>query len=514
MLQLDAHIRRCPDARSAGGQATGSSSALAASLARDPRESGDMAFGGRGSGRPVPEEIAPEEDLRIECQVCGRKFATDRVDKHQAICTKLKNKGARREFQVQRRYCEGGSEGRTVALGASPSAARKRREPTDKLNSSPINSNWRKQSAEFREAMRAGREHPMPRWGEDAASPGGRGSRSPWRPRLVSASRSGPQTSEGWRPRGGGWSPQPKTSSCRFGSLSPDGRRSQPSSPMRQTGMPSSPVRQAGMRAAAMTDGFRSREVALSIDAQGLEVDFRPSQPSSPSRTASQNMRGAAMTDGFRSRQAGLIKEAQGSQGDVSSQLKAQFAKLDSNGDGCLDFRELSGLLRSGNPRMSDRAMHILFNSIDKNGKGRIDFGEFVDYVHEVQSGQTAFDPGCGVVTSYQQPRTSPSSTLSRMSTAPAAARAQLSASPGQRPGKPQSAARRRDPTSPGAGFPEQGSVAASRYGRDCMTSPPPRRSQGGPLQGGSLPEWGSGASSRYGRDCMTSPPLSLGFSS
>mmetsp|Transcript_83674 Transcript_83674/g.231911 ORF Transcript_83674/g.231911 Transcript_83674/m.231911 type:complete len:410 (-) Transcript_83674:117-1346(-) len=63
-------------------------------------------------------------------------------------------------------------------------------------------------------------------------------------------------------------------------------------------------------------------------------------------------------------------------------QLRAQFRKFDTSGDGKLDLREMSILLRRGNPNLTDAQLRVLFNGVDTNKDGRVDFDEFVAYIY------------------------------------------------------------------------------------------------------------------------------------
>jgi len=420
MLQMDSHIMRCPEARAAGGRPTGASSTLASRLERDKRrmESGTPLGDGStpvgGHGGDAPEEFAPEEDARIACQGCGRRFAIERVGKHQAICTRLKSK-PRREFQVQRRYCEGGSTGRTVAIGGSSSSSGMR---GGSSTPAPLNSNWRRKSAELQAAMRAGREFPMPRWGEENVLTHGRGPSPP--PSRASASLR--STGEGWRPRGGGWSPKasqkdegwsPNASLRstgrglaameRMSSPPPGGRRTSPSrrapaSPKQRVHAP----RGGSLHAARpMTTGD-----LLVMNGRNLSYDFGEEDPS------------------------------------PAAALKSQFSKMDMDGDGTLSFVELSCLLRAGNPRMSDRAVRILFDSIDQDSNNCVDFGEFVDYVHQVDYIHNARAAAAG---GPRQGRAGTSVGRSR------AAPSHPSSLPGCAGSAVKYGTRRREPTSPGA---------------------------------------------------------------
>lgn len=63
------------------------------------------------------------------------------------------------------------------------------------------------------------------------------------------------------------------------------------------------------------------------------------------------------------------------------TQIKKNFKKLDTNKDGSLSFAEMGRILRKGRPDLTDRELQILFQQVDKNGNGRIEFGEFVDFI-------------------------------------------------------------------------------------------------------------------------------------
>jgi len=172
---------------------------------------------GRRSKNTFGAEEPPAEDseARIPCQTCGRKFALDRVGKHQAICQKIANKRPRKEFQVQRTYVEGGSGGTIVGVSAAPKGKGKGRGRVDASaglanmpSPPPPRTDWRQQSEAFRAAMRAARAYPMPQWGggsrqEGRLSAGGSGTRSVGR--LQNSGRLSPKASPS-RPR-------PKTAS-------------------------------------------------------------------------------------------------------------------------------------------------------------------------------------------------------------------------------------------------------------------------------------------------------------
>lgn len=62
-------------------------------------------------------------------------------------------------------------------------------------------------------------------------------------------------------------------------------------------------------------------------------------------------------------------------------EIRAQFRKLDRNGDGVLSQTELSRLLKTMNPSFSARQLQSLFCEIDANQNGKIEIDEFLDYI-------------------------------------------------------------------------------------------------------------------------------------
>merc|ERR1712107_904211 len=61
--------------------------------------------------------------------------------------------------------------------------------------------------------------------------------------------------------------------------------------------------------------------------------------------------------------------------------VKNKFKELDRNHDGKLSFDEMSGLLRKGRHDISDEELQLLWNAIDRDGNGEVDFDEYVDFV-------------------------------------------------------------------------------------------------------------------------------------
>ena len=54
----------------------------------------------------VPESVESEQD-RVDCAFCQRKFAKDRIDKHQPICSRLQNKPRRKRWDGDARRVKG-----------------------------------------------------------------------------------------------------------------------------------------------------------------------------------------------------------------------------------------------------------------------------------------------------------------------------------------------------------------------------------------------------------------------
>ncbi|CAJ1332177.1 unnamed protein product [Effrenium voratum] len=66
--------------------------------------------------------------------------------------------------------------------------------------------------------------------------------------------------------------------------------------------------------------------------------------------------------------------------------IKHKFQTLDQNGDGILSREELAVLLRKGREDLTDAELEVLWNDINHDGDGGIDFDEFVDYLFGVYS--------------------------------------------------------------------------------------------------------------------------------
>mmetsp|Transcript_4187 Transcript_4187/g.10591 ORF Transcript_4187/g.10591 Transcript_4187/m.10591 type:complete len:293 (-) Transcript_4187:112-990(-) len=79
--------------------------------------------------------------------------------------------------------------------------------------------------------------------------------------------------------------------------------------------------------------------------------------------------------------------------GSHKERMQERFRALDKSGDCTLDFDEMSSLLRKGNPHLQDFELWYVFERIDKNMDGRIDFEEFYDYLHAPHSDPANEDP-------------------------------------------------------------------------------------------------------------------------
>jgi Ca2+-binding EF-hand superfamily protein len=63
-------------------------------------------------------------------------------------------------------------------------------------------------------------------------------------------------------------------------------------------------------------------------------------------------------------------------------EMMNQFKQFDKSGDGKLNFKEMSQLLRKGNPKLEEDELMNLFQGADVNGDGAVDFDEFVAHVY------------------------------------------------------------------------------------------------------------------------------------
>mmetsp|Transcript_25501 Transcript_25501/g.58852 ORF Transcript_25501/g.58852 Transcript_25501/m.58852 type:complete len:339 (+) Transcript_25501:71-1087(+) len=75
------------------------------------------------------------------------------------------------------------------------------------------------------------------------------------------------------------------------------------------------------------------------------------------------------------------IRENVHKDAEKMKEIRRKFKEMDKDGNGKLDFKEFSGLLRKGNPHMSQRELRALFNAVDKSHDGRIQFEEFLEFI-------------------------------------------------------------------------------------------------------------------------------------
>eukprot|EP00439_Symbiodinium_sp_Y106_P086691 s180_g35.t1 len=65
----------------------------------------------------------------------------------------------------------------------------------------------------------------------------------------------------------------------------------------------------------------------------------------------------------------------------VNAESLEEFRKVDENSDGKLSRSELTALLQKGNPDIDEKELDFLFDTVDKDGNGQLDFDEFADYI-------------------------------------------------------------------------------------------------------------------------------------
>jgi Ca2+-binding EF-hand superfamily protein len=69
-----------------------------------------------------------------------------------------------------------------------------------------------------------------------------------------------------------------------------------------------------------------------------------------------------------------------------SAEIKRQFQEKDKDGNGLLDYQELSELIKAGDPSISDEEIDTLFRHADVDVNGNVDFNEFVDFISSERS--------------------------------------------------------------------------------------------------------------------------------
>lgn len=70
-----------------------------------PRGTGKSALKG-GGGAPFGGDSSERDDGRVSCRRCGRKFAPDRIDKHESICSGLQNIDPKRDLPIPKKMVD------------------------------------------------------------------------------------------------------------------------------------------------------------------------------------------------------------------------------------------------------------------------------------------------------------------------------------------------------------------------------------------------------------------------
>ncbi|CAE7437858.1 ANK2 [Symbiodinium natans] len=81
------------------------------------------------------------------------------------------------------------------------------------------------------------------------------------------------------------------------------------------------------------------------------------------------------------SKSAAKLQKTKSREQVVAERCKEEFRKVDDNSDGKLSREELTALLRKGNPEIDQKELDFLFDTVDKDGNGQLDFDEFTDYI-------------------------------------------------------------------------------------------------------------------------------------
>lgn len=66
-----------------------------------------------------------------------------------------------------------------------------------------------------------------------------------------------------------------------------------------------------------------------------------------------------------------------------SDRIKEKFYELDEDHDGFLNYAELYNLLKKGREDISEEDVQVLWDALDTEKDGRIDFYEFCDFIHD-----------------------------------------------------------------------------------------------------------------------------------
>lgn len=81
------------------------------------------------------------------------------------------------------------------------------------------------------------------------------------------------------------------------------------------------------------------------------------------------------------SQSASKLKKTKSREQVAAERCKEEFRKVDENSDGKLSRSELTALLQKGNPDIDEKELDFLFDTVDKDGNGQLDFDEFADYI-------------------------------------------------------------------------------------------------------------------------------------
>lgn len=121
-------------------QPVSANSTSAGTGVQSPRARGGSGGGTASAGAGTP------------CAICGRRFATDRLDKHQEICKKSHSK-KRKPFDALKH--------RLAGTEAEPFISKLRKAPASKASTTKVkssNNNWRQKHEEFIQAIRAAKQ--------------------------------------------------------------------------------------------------------------------------------------------------------------------------------------------------------------------------------------------------------------------------------------------------------------------------------------------------------------------
>eukprot|EP00435_Cladocopium_sp_Y103_P058273 s593_g20.t1 len=75
------------------------------------------------------------------------------------------------------------------------------------------------------------------------------------------------------------------------------------------------------------------------------------------------------------------LKKSKSREQMAADRCKEEFWRVDENSDGTLSRGEMTLLLRKGNPEITEEELELLFDTMDQDGNGSLDFSEFVDYI-------------------------------------------------------------------------------------------------------------------------------------